>query len=75
MKLDAHLIAQTRPVADPANVILWGDMRVTVLADRLFRVEKEECRKFLAMARFRVHGFIIDDIQCAVDDYIYLGSG
>ena len=46
MKLDAHLIAQTRPVADPANVILWGDMRVTVLADRLFRVEKDEGRIF-----------------------------
>jgi hypothetical protein len=35
----------------------------------------EECSKFLAVARFGVHSFVIDDIQCAVDDYIYFGSG
>jgi hypothetical protein len=35
----------------------------------------EECSEFLAVARFGVHGFVIDDIQCAVDDYIYFGSG
>lgn len=46
MKLDAHLIAKTRPMANPANLVLWGDMRVTVLADRLFRVEKDEERIF-----------------------------
>ena len=46
MKLDAHLIAKTRPMANPANLVLWGDMRVTVLADRLFRVEKDEDRIF-----------------------------
>ncbi len=41
MKLDAHLIAETRPLANPANIILWNDFRVTVLADRLFRVEED----------------------------------
>jgi hypothetical protein len=27
------------------------------------------------MARFCVHGFVVDDVQCAIDDYIYFGSG
>ncbi len=44
--LDSHLIAKTRPMADPANIMLWGDMRVTVLTDRLFRLEKDEGRIF-----------------------------
>ena len=46
MKLDAHLIAKTRPMANPENIVLWGDMRVTVLADRLFRLEKDEEKIF-----------------------------
>ncbi len=46
MKLDSHLIAKTRPMANPQNIILWNDMRVTVLAARLFRVEKDEERIF-----------------------------
>ncbi len=41
MKLDAHLIAKTRPIADARNLVLWGDFRVTLLADRLFRVEED----------------------------------
>ena len=40
--LDKHLIAQTRPLANPENIVLWKDYRVTVLADRLFRIEKDE---------------------------------
>lgn len=39
--LDPHLIAKTRPLADPANIVTWGEYRITVLADRLFRVEKD----------------------------------
>jgi hypothetical protein len=35
----------------------------------------EECSEFLAMASLGVHLLIINDIQCAVDDHIYLGSG
>ena len=46
MKLDSHLIAKTRPMADPANIVLWDDMRVTVLTDRLFRMEKDAGRIF-----------------------------
>ncbi len=46
MKLDSHLIAKTRPMANAANIVLWGDFRVTVLFDRLFRIEKDEERIF-----------------------------
>ncbi len=46
MKLDNHLIAKTRPLARPENIILWGDFRVTVLFDRLFRVEEDKERIF-----------------------------
>lgn len=41
MKLHDHLIAKTRPMANPENIVLWKTMRVTVLADRLFRVEED----------------------------------
>lgn len=44
--LDAHLIAKTRPLVRPENVVLFGDIRVSVLADRLFRIEKDEKRIF-----------------------------
>ncbi|MBQ8403271.1 MAG: alpha-xylosidase, partial [Clostridia bacterium] len=44
--LEKHLIAKTRPLANPANIVLWGDFRITVLADRLFRVERDEGRIF-----------------------------
>lgn len=44
--LDAHLIAKTRPMVRPENVVLFGDLRVSVLADRLFRIERDEKREF-----------------------------
>ena len=44
--LDAHLIAQTRPKVNSENVVLFGDFRISVLADRLFRIEKDEKREF-----------------------------
>lgn len=40
--LDAHLIAKPRPSAAPENVLLWGPYRVTVLQNRLFRIERSE---------------------------------
>ena len=40
--LDKHLIAKTRPIANQKNILLWKDYRVTVLGDRLFRLEKSE---------------------------------
>ena len=44
--LDSHLIAKTRPQVRSENVVLFGDIRISVLADRLFRIEKDEKRKF-----------------------------
>ncbi len=44
--LDSHLIAKTNPVALPENVVFWRDYRVTVLQNRLFRIEKNESKKF-----------------------------
>ena len=44
--LDKHLIAKTRPMVRPENVVLFGDIRVSVLADRLFRIEKDENKVF-----------------------------
>ena len=39
--LEKHLIARTEPVALQGNVIVEKDLRITVLADRLFRIEQE----------------------------------
>ena len=44
--LDAHLKVTTRPLAKKENIILWDTVRVTVLTDRLFRVERDETRTF-----------------------------
>ena len=44
--LDKHLIAKTRPIANSENIVFFKDLRVTVLADRLFRVEKDEGKIF-----------------------------
>lgn len=40
--LDKHLIAKTAPEANKKNVILWKNYRVTVLGERLFRLERSE---------------------------------
>ena len=44
--LKSQLIAQTTPMADKDNMVYWLDYRVTVLTDRLFRVEKSPTLKF-----------------------------
>ena len=45
--LNERLIVQTTPQADEKNIVYWRDYRVTVLTDRLFRLEKsEEKRSF-----------------------------
>lgn len=38
-KLASHLIVETYPLANPANVIVWKDYRITVLDSGLFRLE------------------------------------
>ena len=40
--LKRHLIPRTAPLARPENMIVRGSLRVTVLADRLFRLERKE---------------------------------
>lgn len=44
--LDAHLIAKTRPLADPRAIVRHGDFRVTVLGANLFRIERDETATF-----------------------------
>ena len=41
-----HLIAQTRPYADAHNILRWKKYRVTVLQDRLIRLERSENEVF-----------------------------
>ena len=66
--LKTQLIARTTPIADKNNMVYWMDYRVTVLTDRLFRVEKSPELKFRDAAtqaiwyrntvqqQFEVHG-------------------
>ena len=44
--LKPQLIAQTSPLAYKENMVYWSDYRVTVLTDRLFRIEKSPTLKF-----------------------------
>ncbi len=44
--LDSHLIATARPLARSENIVLWHKYRVSVLQDRLFRIERSENLQF-----------------------------
>ena len=44
--LHSHLIAKTNPVAIPENTVIWNDIRVTVLGEGLFRIEKDADKVF-----------------------------
>ena len=44
--LDKHLLVKTYPLADPANIVFFKDLRITVLSDRLFRIEKNKKGEF-----------------------------
>lgn len=44
--LDKHLIAAVRPKALEENQVEWKESRITVLTDRLFRIEKDSTRTF-----------------------------
>lgn len=44
--LDSNLIVKTYPKAISENVVNWKNYRITVLADRLFRLERSEEKKF-----------------------------
>ena len=44
--LDKHLVAEIRPQAKKENIVCWGNYRITVLQDRLFRLERSENQLF-----------------------------
>lgn len=44
--LDKHLIAKTEPVALQENIVLEETVRITILTDRLFRIEQESAGHF-----------------------------
>ncbi len=44
--LNERFIVETTPKADPKNIVQWRDYRVTVLTERLFRLEKSPAGKF-----------------------------
>ncbi len=48
--LNPHLIAKTSPRALPENIIIWNDIRLTVLGEKLFRIEKDERKGFCDQA-------------------------
>lgn len=52
--LDKHLIASVCPLADEKNIIYWKNYRITVLQDRLFRLEYSENKKFRDTATLSV---------------------
>ena len=44
--LNERFIVQTAPKAEESNIVYWRDYRVTVLTERLFRIEKSPAGKF-----------------------------
>nr|MCR5585025.1 hypothetical protein [Lachnospiraceae bacterium] len=45
--LDKHLRVRTAPAALKENIVLFKDYRITVLSDRLFRIEKDITHRFI----------------------------
>ena len=41
-----HLIAEVRPAANKENIVYWNNYRITVLGDRLFRIERSARKIF-----------------------------
>lgn len=60
--LNKHLIAVTRPYAQQENIVLWHNYRITVLTDRLFRIEFNDEKKYRDFATqvvwFRNHPIV-----------------
>ena len=48
--LDSHLIVKTSPVAFSDNVTVWKNIRITVLSNTLFRIEKDSKKRFCDQA-------------------------
>ncbi len=48
--LHQHLIASTRPKAASENTVIWKDIRITVLSENLFRIEKSTSGQFCDQA-------------------------
>ena len=44
--LEKHLLAKTEPIAADENIVRFGNYRVSVLFDRLFRIEKNRAGEF-----------------------------
>ena len=44
--LNKHLLVTTNPIANSKNILHWKNYRITVLQDRLFRLEYSENKKF-----------------------------
>ena len=44
--LTERLIVKAAPKADAKNFVYWMDYRVTVLSDRLFRIERNDKHKY-----------------------------
>ena len=68
MELSRHLIVDTDPVSDQKAVIVGDGYRITVLSDRLFRVETSKSNTFIDEAtegvwfrRFEVPSFQVDE--------------
>lgn len=53
--LSPSLRVKTSPVVNKENVVLWEDMRVSVLTDRLFRIEKDASKTFCDKATQTVY--------------------
>ena len=56
--LNSHLVVKTRPLANVQNVVIWNDIRVTVLTPDLFRIEKTQKKSFV-MRLLKAFGFAI----------------
>ena len=46
MKLDSHLICKTNPKTNKNNIVYYLNYRISVLQDRLFRIEQNNQKIF-----------------------------
>ena len=68
--LDKHLVFKTNPLSDKDNIIYFLSYRITVLQNRLFRIEKNENGNFLDLATQKVfyRNMAKQDFAYRIDD-------
>ncbi len=76
--LNPHLAIKARPLVNEMNAVLWKNLRISVLSDRLFRIERSERGEFCDEATAAVFFRDFAPVDYSVRESgstVYIGTG